>query len=519
MRRYLVLLNIVLILLLFTLPSPALSLPPLDKIYVQIKVEEDGNATVLFHIKGEQPGSFWIMMPKYEKVSGKIIEGEYRWVSNESTGYYFYYRSTIEVKPSSKGFYEIYIYYNFPYASLIAGDSGWFMSPQLLVEPPVKLVVNVTILNLKKVTELNINPTERTENSFLFTLSERSYEEPKGRIVIEYDLKQPIEDRVFNGKIDGMEVTIVYPEIYSKFAEKVFNVIEKSYPILIDTFGVKPEKLEFKFFLPKESMGGISTLGFVLGEDINIGGKGPIRLNLGLIRYAEGYLETTIIHEYTHLALGIVGIEANDQLRWFHEGMAQYISIEVAEKIGLDTSDYRKDLVEASNRVFDLYGGNLGFVTDWPDNRLEESYAYAASYYIIHYLAEKYGGLGYIRKISDVVREEGSVKTNSKLIEVLSKAAGTDLRGLFEGWGFILHEVSTTGNNTYILYVLIATIFALIIVATLYVVFRRVPREMEERYLVCPFCKAYIPSGASYCPYCGRIVSIDIEDMVPSDKE
>ncbi|MEM2920991.1 MAG: hypothetical protein QXF26_01585, partial [Candidatus Bathyarchaeia archaeon] len=109
--------------------------------------------------------------------------------------------------------------------------------------------------------------------------------------------------------------------------------------------------------------------------DVQIG-KGPINVNLALIRFKPGYLEQVVLHEYVHLALGEIGVEATDRLRWFHEGVAEYISGEVCKLLDIET-DVDDHIVNYENYV-EIYGEDISFVEDWKNEQLYYSLAYAA---------------------------------------------------------------------------------------------------------------------------------------------
>jgi len=163
--------------------------------------------------------------------------------------------------------------------------------------------------------------------------------------------------------------------------------------------------------------------------------KGPIYLNLALTRYAPGYMETTIIHELVHVYLGIVGVEANDATRWFHEGMAQYLSIKIAEAIGINVSEYKNDMYNSSKALYYYTGGKFGFIQKWPSDDVSEQEAYLASFYIIANISDSYGGLSYAQRVFSELRRH-PVSTSSDTVIVLSQAAGRNLAPFFRSLGF-----------------------------------------------------------------------------------
>ena len=426
-----------------TYASPNRVVPSIN---VYILVQENGNATVYYNITGSGSGSFWIFLPKNETIIGRTFEGEFS-IINHTSSFYFYYNSTVNVKPSKNGRFSFQLKYKFPFASIMADYNGWFMSPALITEPRIKMTVFIRIPYLKRITLEEPTHVGKKDGYLVYILQGQMYAQLGGRITIEYDMSVPTQLTKYSEKHDGTVVRIEYPVYYSSFAKKTVRIAAQALPYFRDIFGVTPGLLEFRFYLPKRALGGIGTLGFVRGSDINVGGKGPIQLNLALMRYAPGYHETTILHEMVHMYLGIIGVEANNNVRWFHEGMAEYVSMEIAEKMGIRVKDIKETLDNASKQLYRQLGGNIGFIEEWPENNeLLEPQAYVASYYIIKYLSDKYGGLDYVSKVAKAIKNYGTIASTQDVVNVLSEAAGTDLSGLFRKWGF--HDVKPwTGNK------------------------------------------------------------------------
>lgn len=410
------------------------------EINIYIDVREDGNATVYYNITGFGATRFWIFLPKNETIVGRTFKGSFS-IVNHTSSYYFYYNSTINVTPGDDNTYSFQLSYKFPFASIMADYNGWFMSPALIAEPDIEMTVYVKIPNLKRIT-LEEPKHIGTKNGYLvYVLQGQLYSQLGGRIIIEYNMTIPAPVKTYSKKFDGTVVKIEYPIYYLSFAEKTVNIAGEALKYYIDIFSIKPQELEFRFYLPKQAMGGIGTLGFVRGSDINVGGEGPIQLNLALMRYAPGYHETTILHEMVHMFLGKLNVEANDNVRWFHEGMAEYISLHVAEKMGINVKDILEDLDKLSKTLYDQLGGRIGFVENWPNsNDILEPQAYLASYYIIKTLADQYGGIEYIKRVCKAIKDHGGIRSTQDIVDVLSEAAGKDLSGLFSKWGF--HNVS-----------------------------------------------------------------------------
>lgn len=426
--------------LLVLAPVFAQAAPPAKAdvlIRVYIDVAANGNATVTYVVSGKGKYSFWLFLPKFEEVRGAAVKGGFRIVENRTSSFYFYYNSTVEASPGGDGGYEFNLSYEFPYASIMAGYNGWFMSPALIAEPDVVMEVYVKIPFLKRVTLEEPRHVGRFDGYLVYTLYGSAYMQLAGRVTIEYDMTRPTPTAKILGIYDGVKVVIDYPVYYKGFAEKTARVAGKAVPIYNRLFGASPSAIEFRFYLPKKAMGGIGTLGFMRGSDVNVGGRGPIELNLALMRYAPGYHETTVLHEMVHKYLGMIGVEATDETRWFHEGMAQYVSIMVGGEIGVPVGDLKRMLDNSSERLVKHLGGKLGFIQEWPYGSPElEGEAYLASYYIIKTVADRYGGEAYIERLSKAIRDMGGVRTTQDIVDAMSAAAGEDLSRLFIEWGF-----------------------------------------------------------------------------------
>ncbi|GEM_PF-810764 len=407
----------------------------LIRVYIDVAV--NGNATVTYVVSGSGKYSFWLFLPKFEEVRGAAVKGGFRIVENRTSSFYFYYNSTVEASPGGDGGYEFNLSYDFPYASIMAGYNGWFMSPALIAEPDIVTEVYVKIPFLKRVTLEEPRRVGSVDGYLVYKLYGAAYMQLGGRVTIEYDMTRPTPTANIMGVYDGVKVSVEYPVYYKGFAEKTVRTAGKAVPIYNRLFGASPPAIEFRFYLPKKVMGGIGTLGFMRGSDVNVGGRGPIELNLALMRYAPGYHETTVLHEMVHKYLGLIGVEATDETRWFHEGMAQYVSLMVGGEIGVPVGELKSMLDNASERLVKHLGGRLGFIQEWPYGSPElEGEAYLASYYIVKTIADRYGGEAYIERLSRAIREMGGIRTTQDVVDAMSAAAGEDLSRLFAQWGF-----------------------------------------------------------------------------------
>ena len=473
----------------------ALAAPTSAKLVV--RVSESGNATVSLVVTCEGAGSFSTYLPRFERWSYTVAGGELLGVEPHPSSYYFYDNVTFAYRAEG-GSLSINFTYRFPFAALYSEGRGWFMSPLVGLSPPAGIDVLVEIRNLDTVIAVTVNGAVVTyvrEGKELRIPIPAATVASSGGLRVTVDFRpERVKEEVFTEEAGNVSVRLRAPSFYRGLARTIARVVEKALPRLREVFGYRPVSLEFKLFLP--SMMDLRALGYVLGEDINAGNEGPVYLNLALVRFKEGYFETTIVHELVHKALGALGVPASAELRWFHEGVAQYASLEICGKIGINVSDLRADL-EAAARPYREGLRKPGFVSRWSPAGDEGSY-YAASYYIVSSLCGRYGGLDYLKRVAEEIQRRGGVRTNSELVEALSAAAGTDLAPQFRAWGFELaDEVIRVPVPRWLAAAAALALLAATAVS-LAVILRR------QRQPRCPYCYAVVPRGAAYCPYCGH---------------
>lgn len=400
---------------------------------VYIDVGENGNANVTLVFSGRGFSTFWIMLPKFEKIHLCGLKGKYA-LSNETSGAYFYYNTTITLSPSEDGSYELRLCYSFPYAVLMQGDRAWFMSPLLTAHSSMTIAVYVNLPQLKSILRESPASTSQAGSYRVYLLSRATPAEIQGRVVVEYTMRKSVPSAFLSSADE--KVRVEYPQPYTSLANRTLSIAVQAYDQLRRLAGFEVQRVVLRFYLPEQQMGGLGALGFVRGEDVNAGGKGPIMLNLALIRFAPGYHETTIIHELVHVFLGAAGVEANTNTRWFHEGMAQYVSLMVADKIGINVSDYRSDLDNGSLAVLNAYRGKLSFLEKWPSGVEGEAAAYLASYYIVANISRRYGEDSYVAKLFSALRNRGGAKSTREVVLAMSEAARSNLAPVFREWGF-----------------------------------------------------------------------------------
>lgn len=458
-----------------------------------IEVQRGGNASVTLVVTDSGGSHFYTYLPRFEEWKYTVWSGQLLNVTEKETQYYFYKNVSFSYLTDDSGIFSMNISFAFPFASLCIGNRGWFMSPLLGAPSEAYVKVQVKIDGLAKILDVRLNDApiiyRSSGESIWIDASSRGLA-TGGRVVINYELSEPLADEVFEFSFNRLVVKVTSPPPYRGFAGRIANVTSLALPKLGRYFGYSPDTVEYKFFLPAQL--GLGALGYVIGEDINVGGEGAIHLNLALLRFKEGYLEATVVHELVHKALGAAGVPANQELRWFHEGVAQYVSLRVCEELGLDVGDEESSL-ENAIWMFKQGLAKPGFVQRWTPSGNEASY-YAASYFVISELAKSRGGINFVEAVVREIKKRGGVRNNQDLISAISSAAGEDLSSLFAEWGFSIEGPAGTRRN-------VAIVAALTLIAavafSLYIILRQ--RERAR----CPYCYAEVPRDAVYCPYCG----------------
>jgi len=220
---------------------------------------------------------------------------------------------------------------------------------------------------------------------------------------------------------------------YESYALDILGLFNRVYDNLVNLFNVTLENVEAQFFIP-DFNDFLSVGGYVPFP----GGKiGAIHINVAFTRYIEGVFEVSALHELVHHFLWKTGISPDDLL-WFHEGMAEYISFESIMRWyppGYEGALYEKDVLEKNAaQINKSTGGNFNFLPQWKPGNIEYYY-YAAAYYVTSRLAEKHGGLEYYARFFKLIKGRG-VKDNDILAYYLSLAANTSVAQTLQGWGF-----------------------------------------------------------------------------------
>ncbi|RLE62640.1 MAG: hypothetical protein DRN53_03635 [Thermoprotei archaeon] len=495
------------------------AIPSVDLKYPEytwyIDVMKNGSAKIRIIFRAHGNGTSLMYLPKYEKYTLTVVEGTVIIQDIEEEEQYYFY-NLVKIRYISSSSVTMVINYTFRYASLILEDDAWFMTPLIGVSDNSTVRVIILLSNFKRYVKIYPHipehfSTDDTRANITYILRSPVVIKYQGitterylskgiRICINYRLSEDIPSERIYYRIDNSTIVFETPAIYRDFTDKLVRILKRAKPILEKIFEDFPESLEIKFFLP--DLIELDRLGFIYSSVINTGESGPINLNLALTRFMPGYPEQALIHEYIHVALGRIGIKATPQLRWFHEGLAEYLSFYVCKKINVNVTSMEEDRLKGVELFKREVSRNLGEVVRWHSGPYEGLY-YSASYYVVKRIGDKYGGVEFYKKLFREAKNTREVKTISKLFELMARVGGPGIYSDLRNMGFSTEVLPI--NMEYIMLVLI---IVLIVITVLYL---RSRGEVKEEYKICPFCKAKISKHSTLCNYCGRILNKEIE--------
>ena len=409
-------------------------------------VDNNGSTLVtITYSSNKRLGSSWIIVPKFiefsnQTLSGRILDYSLKSTKDElTTDYYFY--NMLDFSFESDGHFEMMIQYNFTTAAMIIEPYGIFLSPQIGYHPDGVGKAEVTFPSnfkvQKAVAEPGYTPSFKDSNYVRFDSL------PSNLIRLEIDFKID-GDQLSPLEIERGIFTFETSERYEKYALNILDLFNRTYDDLVDLFNTTLENINVEFFVPDfEAIYSIGGYVPFTGETI-----GNIHINIFYTRYVEGYIEVTALHELVHHFLWRAGISPEDLL-WFHEGMAQYVSIEISEDIGLEgASMIKQELENAASRLVEVddltRGRDLGFLARWtPTSRPADwGTLYTAAYYVVSRLAEPYGELAYYVRLFKLL-EGIEVDDSDELAYYLSLASNGTVMPTLRAWGFDVVDLYT----------------------------------------------------------------------------
>jgi len=420
---------------------------PLSLYSYRFVVDEDGFTSVRINYRSNLPnGSSWVFVPKFLDWTNYTLNGEItEWSLNETRellgdDYYFYNVLNFFFKSeNSHKVFEINIQFNFTEAAMIIEPDGIFYSPMIgfdnenskaEVEVILPSSFNIKGEEVAASGNSNYQPSYTNSNYVHFEgLSE-------GLLRVSVGFKTADKTPSLMTIEDGIFI-FEAPHRYANYAQEILSLFNKTYEDLVSVFNVTLQSAKIEFFLPE-----FSSIFSVGGYVPFTGTLGNIHINIFFTRYVEGYIEVIAIHELVHHFLWKAGLSPETFL-WLHEGLAQYVSIEVVKRLEYEGATMMKQVLEDRvSQIIPHIRNNLGFLLHWTPSYQPQDWEvlYTAAYYVISRLAETYGGLDYYTHFFKLINGV-AVSNNNVLGYYLSLAAGRSVVATLNSWGFNLVDL------------------------------------------------------------------------------
>ncbi len=400
-------------------------------------VRENGWIDIKTKFQSNVSGASWILVPKFREYNLTVLSGKILNISvDNNTKYYFYSNLSFSYMPNT----TVEMSWSYRFGALIVEPNGAFFSTQIGFCPEDDAEVIVKL------------PSQFVPSG----IEPKGYEieERREYNLIRYELDGALNNTLrvlISFKVEGGQhflekhegkLVLKYPSRYEDLAENITKFYRKILPEVMKYTAMREElPIRVKLFVPG-SMEEITTLGYTgprYTSDIIT--QGEINLNLMLVRMPRYELPNTFVHELLHQYMQAAGLSVD--LRWVHEGLAQYLSaIIVEEALGLKVPmDLTRD-----REVIAYTNGNFSFLVKWKGGGLpgDPGLYYAASEILMKKLAEEYGGPNVYAKFFSIVRGKRiKISELSELVRYLSEAAGKDVSEFFKSYGINVEEYDT----------------------------------------------------------------------------
>jgi len=426
---------------------------PSSSYYYKFTVNTEGFTNTEINFSStDSPGSSWVIVPKFAPWTYTVTRGSIQQSQNVSTtavgleDLYFY--RAFQFSYSSSGSFTMKVQFNFDNGALIIENRGIFFSPQIGFKQEsftsgsaeVFFDSQLTVNQNKAIAigSTSYSPTEIGLHRVLFDLPRN---EDLLRLQVEFTTSLSIQSTTLTSK-NGV-FSFKSPNLYVTEASAILNLYDKLYSNFTRLFNVTlTPSLGVQFFLPE------------FDEFLTLGGfvpfagtrAGKINVNVFFIRTVNGTIEVIAVHELVHHFLINAGLSPNNFL-WFHEGMAQYVSINYLEKLNYEGAEQEKERMEESiPALIQLLGGeNFGFIQNWnPSSQpVNTGNYYLASYYVVNRLAQEYGGFDYYQRFFELIKGV-EVDNIDVLTLYLSKAANASVALILQDWGFSVVDLYTS---------------------------------------------------------------------------
>jgi len=425
---------------------------PSSSYYYRFTVNTEGFTDVQVNFSStDTSGSSWVIVPKlsnwnYTVTSGSILQPQTvdtNMVITESLYFYQAFQFSFKATPGS---FAMTIRFSFPDGALVIEPRGIFFSPQIGYQQPSSSKAEVIFDNALTVNSANaiaignlayrLTVTPGLHRVLLDPLPENLL-----RLQVEFTTSLSSQSTKLTSK--NKVFTFTSPNRYVNYASNVLHLYDTLYNNYTRLFNVTlTPPIGAQFFLPDFdeflTVGGFTPFNGLVAGTINI--------NIFFNRAVNGTVEIIAAHELVHHFLIKAGLSPNDFL-WFHEGMAQYVSVTLVDRLRYEGAKQEKDNLEqsASQLITLLRGENFGFLQNWSPSASPTNVGnyYVASYYVVSRLAQDYGGLDYYKDFSELIHGL-NVDNIDVLTLYLSKAANASVALTLQDWGFSVIDLYTS---------------------------------------------------------------------------
>jgi len=426
---------------------------PESSYYYKFTVDAEGSTNVEVNFSStDNSGSSWVIVPKFSSWNYIVTTGSILQSGNVSTvdvgleDLYFYQAFTFSFKAST-GSFAMTIRFGFPNGALIVESRGIFFSPQVGCQQFSSSKAEVAFDS-----HLTVNPAKAiaagSQTSYQLAVAPDLHRvllnqlpENLLRLQVEFTTSLSSQSTTLTSK--NKVFTFTSANRYANYASNVLNLYDRLYKDYTQLFNATlTAPISVQFFLPSFEefllVGGFTPFTGAVAGTINI--------NIFFIRAVNGTIEVIAAHELVHHFLFKVGLSPNYFL-WFHEGMSQYVSVTLVERLGYEGAKQEKDRLEQSaSELIKMFGGEkFGFLQNWSPSVSPTNVGnyYIASYFVISRLAQDYGGLDYYKGFFELIH--GLNVDNIDILTLyLSRAANASVALTLQGWGFSVIDLYTS---------------------------------------------------------------------------
>ncbi len=431
---------LLLLMILITLPNlPTILAQEGSGLFTYVyTVKDTGWIDILTTFESNSSGSTWILVPKFRDYNFTVLSGSIKEKKLiRDTTYYFYSNLTFSYEPGTK----VTISWSYRFGALIVEPNGAFFSTQIAFSPydDAIVMVKLPIQFIPNGIEPSGFEMEREDEFNVVKYELDGARNNTMRVLISFKVKDGQE---FKEEEVG-KLKISYPSRYQDVVDNITKYYTAMLPLVKKYTAVNEEiPVKVRLFVPG-TMEEITTLGYTgprYTSDIIT--QGEINLNLMLVRMPDYELPTTFVHELLHQYMQVAGLSV--ELRWAHEGLAQYLSSIIVEKALGFTVPEEPDVEKA---VMAKTGGDFSFLIKWKGGGLpgNPGLYYSASEILIKNFARKYGGPEIYEKFFSLIRRDRVVVDElNEFVKYLSEAAGEDVTEFFKSYGIDVRSMDPT---------------------------------------------------------------------------